>query len=291
MPSTNSTSALTPQATARYQKQVEAAAAALRKDVGSLPSTALLLGVGGSAVRDALDPTNVVSYADLPHMPGEAKGGTVAVGTWEDTPVVVLDTPLPLHDGYTPREAVFPVRMLGAAGIDTLLLTGAAGGIRSELKPGTLMVLTDHINFQGVNPLVGPNVDDWGPRFPDMTEPYAPALRRAADRVARENHLSLRKGVYLGALGPTLGTGAEYRMMRTLGADAVGMGLVPEVIAARHMDVRVGGVAVITDRCSTESPAPVTAEELHAAAADAQPQLLTLLGGLVGAAQGDELTA
>jgi purine-nucleoside phosphorylase len=272
-------SAHTPEATAQYRQQVEAAADDLRDRLGSVPTTALLLGTGEEGVPDAVTAKATCAYADLPHMPEAA--GTVTVGTWNGRRVLVLDAPLSLHDGYTPREVVFPVRMLGAAGVDTLLLTGVAGGIRSELAPGDLMLLTNHINFQGVNPLVGPNVEAWGPRFPDMTDPYDERLQRAAEAAAVDAAFTLRKGVYLGVLGPTLGTAAEYRMMRTLGADAVGTGLVPEVIAARHMGLRVAAVAAIADRCSTDAQEPVSVDEMQSSVESARSSLHALLGGMV----------
>lgn len=278
-------STLTPDATATYQKHVEAAAADLRDRVGALPDTALLLGPGGSAITEHVDVEATCGYSDLPHFPTGDRGGadgTITVGTLDSTPVVVLDAPLPLHDGYTPREVVFPVRMLGVAGVETLLLTGFAGGLRPSLSSGALMLVTDHVNFQGVNPLVGPNVEDWGPRFPDMSEPYDPEVRRAAEAVARKEGLGLRKGVYLAALGPNLGTGAEYQMMRTLGADAVGMGLVPEVIAARHMDLRVGAVVVITDRCTPDATPTISADQMATAADAARPAVRRLLTGVTG---------
>ncbi|MFP4227771.1 MAG: purine-nucleoside phosphorylase [Salinivenus sp.] len=286
MSSSDNPSALTPEATARHRRHVDAAAEFLRDRVDSVPSVALLLGAGGPAISDSVDVTTTIPYADIPHLPRATDEGTVIVGTWNDVSVVVLDALLPLHEGYTPRETVFPVRMLAAAGVETLCLTAVAGGIRSELAPGDLMLLTNHINFQGVNPLVGPNVDDWGPRFPDMTEPYDGRLNRAAEAAAVNGEGALRKGVYLGVLGPTLGTAAEYRMMRTLGADAVGTGLVPEVIAARHMGLRVLALALIADRCSTDAQEPVSVHDMQAAVAVAQPTLRTLLAPVVSAAAG-----
>lgn len=281
----------TPEATARYRRHVDAAAGYLRERIDSVPSIALLLGAGGTTIPEAVEVTTAIPYADIPHLPGTADEGTVLLGTWNDVPVVVLDASLPLHAGYAPREAVFPVRMLAVAGVETLLLTDVAGGIRSELAPGDLMLLSNHINFQGVNPLVGPNVDDWGPRFPDMTEPYDGRLNRAAEAAAVHGAGGLRKGVYLGVLGPTLGTAAEYRMMRTLGADAVGAGLVPEVITARHMGLRVLAIALIADRCSTDAQEPVSVHDMQAAVANAQPALRSVLASVVSAAATEDAAA
>ncbi len=280
MSSSDTASALTAAATTRYRQQVEAAAEFVAEQMDRLPATALLLGAGDASIPQDVSGGTSISYADIPHLPDGADG-TVTIGRWNGAPVVVLDAPLPLHDGYTPREAVFLVRTLAVAGVETLLLTGVAGGIRAEVAPGDVMLVTNHINFQGVNPLVGPNIEAWGPRFPDMTEPYDPQLRQIAEAAAVQSEGALRKGVYLGVLGPTLGTAAEYRMMRTLGADAVGTGLVPEVIAARHMDLRVLALTAIADRCSTDGQVPVSVDDMQSAAESARPLLRTLLARTV----------
>ena len=244
-------SALTADGTAAYQQQVEEAAAALPSL--SSPTVGVL---HDTAVDPLLDDSRVdttLPHADIPHFP--AAEGTLAVGTLDDTQVVELRQNLHLYDGHTPREVTFPVRMLAAAGVDTLLLTATAGSVNPQFGRGDLMLLTDHINFQGQNPLVGPNVEDWGPRFPDMTEPYDPALRRATGDAAREEGISLRKGIYLALLGPNEETAAEHRMARRLGADAVGTSVVPEVIAARHMDLRVMAVTLLTEQhLATDGP-------------------------------------
>ncbi len=280
MSSSDTASALTAAATTRYRQQVEAAAEFLAEQTDRLPATALLLGAGDASIPQDVSGGTAIPYADIPHVPDGADG-TVTIGRWNGAPVVVLDAPLPLHDGYTPREAVFLVRTLAVAGVETLLLTGVAGGIRAEVAPGDVMLVTNHINFQGVNPLVGPNIEAWGPRFPDMTEPYDPQLRQIVETAAVQSEGALRKGVYLGVLGPTLGTAAEYRMMRTLGADAVGTGLVPEVIAARHMDLRVLALTAIADRCSTDDQVPVSVDDMQSAAESARPLLRTLLARTV----------
>ena len=290
MSSSENTSALTAAATTRYRQQVEAAAEFFTEQTDRIPKTAVLLGTGEASVPQDVSAAVTIPYTDIPHVPDGAEG-TVTIGRWNDAPVVVLDAPLPLHDGYTPREAVFLVRMLAVAGVDTLCLTGVAGGIRAEVTPGDVMLVTNHINFQGVNPLVGPNIEAWGPRFPDMTEPYDDRLQQIVETAAVQSEGVLRKGVYLGVLGPTLGTAAEYRMMRTLGADAVGTGLVPEVITARHMDLRVLALTAITDRCSTDDPEPVSVDDMQSAAESAEPFLHALLARTVSEAATTEATA
>jgi len=272
-----------PDATDAYRQRVDAAATALHDRVGAVPERALLLGTGAGLVED-INVDASCPYAELPHFPSEseaARQGTVVVGTLDGTRVLVLTPPLFLHEGHTPRQVAFPIRMLGVTGVETLISSGRAGGLRPEFGPGDLMLVTNHVNFQGLNPLVGPNVEEWGPRFPDMTDPYAPALQRAAGAIARREGLALRKGVYLAVVGPSLGTGAEHRMMQTLGADAVGIGLVPEVIAARHMGLRVAAVTVITERCAPDAPPQAETEHTGPELADARLQ--RLLKGLVTA--------
>ena len=243
MPTAADPSALTADGTAEYKRQVDDAAAALSA-AGTAPAVAILrdLDLDGVLPDDAVEHT--IAYEDLPHYP--AADGVLRIGALGGTQVVELNQDLHLYAGHTPREVTFPVRMLAAAGVDTLLLPATAGSVTPEAGRGDLMLLTDHINFQGQNPLVGPNVEDWGPRFPDMTEPYDPALQRRAHDAARREGIALRKGVYLGLLGPHQETAAEHRMARRLGADVVGTSVVPEVIAARHMGVDVMALVLLT---------------------------------------------
>jgi len=266
-------SAFTAGGTAAYRQQIDEAAAAL-PEVSS-PAVGIL--------HDASPPpllgdtaAHTIPYADIPHVP--ASEGTLTVGTLGGTSVVELSSALHLYDGHTPREVTFPVRMLATAGVEALVLTGPAGSVNPQFGRGDLMLLTDHINFQGHNPLVGPNVEEWGPRFPDMTEPYDAALQRMAGDVAREEGLSLQKGIYLALLGPNEETTAEHRMARRLGADAVGTSMTPEVIAARHMDLQVLALSLITDRhLSGDGATPSTDDTLHTA----RSRLRRLLMGIV----------
>jgi purine-nucleoside phosphorylase len=228
-----------------------------------------------------------VPYADLPHAPGS--GGSLAMGILDGTPVVELSQPLHLYDGHTPREVAFPVRMLAAAGVETLLLTAAAGSVNPRFGRGDLMLLTDHINFQGQNPLVGPNVEDWGPRFPDMTDPYDVALQRTAGDAARAEGISLQKGIYFALLGPNEETAAEHRMARRLGADAVGTSVVPEVIVARHMDVRVLALTILTEQHLSDDGPPASAAD-GTSLRTARSHLRRLLAGIVARLDPDGTT-
>ena len=277
MSTASDSSALTAEGTAAYRRQVEDAASAL-PSLPSSPTVGVLHDTALDALLSEERTETTIPFADLPHFP--ASEGTLTMGTLGGTSVLELSQPLHLYDGHTPREVTFPVRMLAAAGIDTLLLTGTAGSVNPQFARGGLMLLTDHINFQGYNPLVGPNVEDWGPRFPDMTEPYDPSLQRVAGDVARDRGLSLQKGIYLALLGPNRETTAEHRMGRRLGADAVGTTIVPEVIAARHMDVQVMAVALLTERHLTDDDPPAPAEE-GTSLRTARSQLHRLLRGVV----------
>lgn len=285
MSTSDDTPALTAESTRTYRTHVEEAAASFREAVSSVPRLGLVLETGLGGFGEAFEARWTGTADAIPHFP-KADGDrdrTLAVGTLAGTPVAVLDGALSLHDGFTPRQVAFPIRMLAEAGIETLLFANTAGSVHPEVAPSDLFLLTDHINFQGANPLVGPNVEAWGPRFPDMSEPYDPELRRVAEQAALQEGISLQKGIYFAVLGPNLGSQAEYRMVRTMGGDVVGTGTVPEVIAARHMDLQVLAVSVIADRCSPDAVTPVSTGKMTEAVADARPRLRRLLGEVAGA--------
>jgi purine-nucleoside phosphorylase len=187
-----------------------------------------------------------------------------------------------LYEGYSPADVVFPVRVLGALGARTLVISNISGGMHPLWNPGDLVLLADHINLLGANPLIGPNDAALGPRFPDMSDVYSRELRSLAGDVARELHLTLREGVYVAVPGPSLETPAEYRMLRILGADVVGMSTVPEVIAAVHQGMRVLGLSIITDRCLPDALEPASVERILAVARDAEPRLAALVRGVLG---------
>jgi purine-nucleoside phosphorylase len=241
-----------------------------------VPSRAVVLAPELRGPGDAFSAQATWAAGDLPHLPGADDGLALAVGSLGGTPVVVLTGGLSLADGYAPREVVFPVRMLAEAGVETMVCADTAGSLSAEIAPSDLVLVTDHVNLQGANPLVGPNVDAWGPRFPDMSEPYAPALRREAEAAAIGKELPLRQGVYVAVVGPNRPTRAEARMARAIGGDLVGIRTVPEVIAARHMDLRVGALSVVTRRALGD---PAGAPDAPSASlAKARPRLQSLLG-------------
>ena len=264
--------------------QVRETLQAIRKTVDSRPSIGIILGTGLTRLLSQVRQTAAIPYTALPHMPrSTAPGhhGQLVFGTLADKPVVVMDGRFHLYEGYSARDVVYPVRVMKALGVETLLISNVAGGLNPDFSIGDLMVIADHINGQGASPLVGPNEDSLGPRFPDMSQPYDAALIALAEQIAKQQQLPLRRGVYVALLGPQLETKAEYRWLRAIGADAVGMSTVPEVIAAVHARMRVCAVSIISDLCIPETLKPVSVEEIIAVADRTEPLLTQLMVGLV----------
>lgn len=248
--------------------RLEAAANFVRSRVGRELDVGLVLGTGLGDLAEQLEIDVTIDYRDIPGMPRttvEAHAGRLVVGSLEGRSIAVLQGRLHLYEGHSPSDVVFPVRLLRRLGARALFVTFACGGLKSHLEAGDLVVLSDHLNLQGTSPLVGPNDDDVGPRFPDMSEPYDRALRLRALAVAAEHRIVLHPVVYAAVLGPQLETSAEIRMLRVLGADVVGMSTVPEVIAARHAGMRSLAVGVVTNECRPGAPVDV-AEVLRVAA-------------------------
>jgi purine-nucleoside phosphorylase len=266
-------------------EQLDEAKEAIADRVGT-PEVAIVLGSGLGAYADALEDTATVPYAEIPHMPlsgvtGHA--GNLITGRRSGKRVALMQGRVHLYEGYPVKDVVFGVRLLGWIGAKTLIVTNAAGGIAEGLAPGDLMAITDQINLTGTSSLMGPNEDRLGPRFVDMTQAYDPALIELATGVAREHGFALKRGVYAGALGPAYETPAEVRMLRTLGADAVGMSTVLEVLAARHLGLRVLGISCISNLAAGIGDGPLTHEEVTATAKEVQPRFETLLSGIVEA--------
>jgi purine-nucleoside phosphorylase len=263
-----------------YQAQVDEAAHFIAAQTTVAPRAGLILGTGLGQLAESIDGESVISYDAIPHFPVstvESHHGRLILGTLEGLPVVAMQGRFHLYEGYSPRQITFPVRVMAALGVDTLLISNAAGGMNPNFRRGDLMLLTDHINLQGINPLTGPNVAAWGPRFPDMSMPYDEELRAIAEQAALDRALRLQQGVYAAVEGPNLETRAEYRFLRGIGADAVGMSTVPEVIVARHMGLRAMAVSVITDECFPDALEPVSIEDVLAAAGEAEPHLTRLM--------------
>jgi len=271
---------------------LDEAVAAVRAHAQSAPCCGIVLGSGLGGLADEIDPEAAVPYRAIPHFPvptAEGHAGELVLGRLDGRPVAALRGRVHLYEGYTAREVVFPVRLLAALGAPALILSNAAGALNPTFQRGDLMLLTDHINFTGTNPLAGPNDNRLGPRFPDMAQVYDVPLRALAAAAARAEGTPLRAGVYAGVLGPSYETPAEIRMLRGMGADAVGMSTVLEAIAARHAGMRVLGIAVITNAAAgADGAAPRRAggpalshEDVLAAAAAAGPRFVRLVRRIV----------
>jgi len=257
---------------------------AIRTLSGVEPSVGIILGTGlGGLARD-LKVELSIPYGEIPHFPlstVESHEGHLLLGTLAGTPVVAMQGRFHLYEGYSLQEVTFPVRVMGLLGAEVLVVSGACGGMNPLWKPGELVLLDDHINFLGDNPLVGANLDELGPRFPDMSQPYDGELRNLAREVALAEGIPLNEGVYVAVPGPNLETPAEYRMLRAMGADVVGMSTVPEVIVARHMGMRVLGLTIITDACLPDSLEPADVAAIIETAKQAEPSLTALVRGVV----------
>lgn len=256
----------------------------LRKRLPVQPRLGIVLGSGlGDAVGGLRDAAKI-PYKSIPNFPGptvRGHAGTFHLGFWGEVPVAVLEGRLHLYEGYAPAEVVFPARVLALAGVEVLLATCAAGGIAPRAAPGSFMIFSDHLNFQGQNPLAGLHNGRWGARFVDMSQAYDSALRRKAQRAARACGLRCFEGVYAALLGPNYETPAEIRALRRLGADAVGMSTVPEVIAARQMGVRVLAIATITNRAAGLRKQPLSHEDVLEVGKKAGRNLVRLLEALM----------
>ena len=248
------------------------------------PVLGLILGSGLGAFADSFQDRTVIPFSDLPHFPTSTvagHSGNLVIGTSEGVPSVALQGRVHLYEGYSIAEVSYPMRVLGALGIRQLIVTNAAGGINKKFNPGDLMLITDHINQMGTNPLIGSNLEEFGPRFPDMSEAYDSAMQKVARDVALQKSIVLREGVYVGLPGPSYETPAEIRMLRTQGADAVGMSTVPEVIIANHMGIRILGISCITNMAAGILPRKLTHEEVMETAEKASNTFQSLLRGII----------
>jgi purine-nucleoside phosphorylase len=268
-----------------YFDQVEEAANAIRARVPEVPGVAVILGSGLGDFASSLGGAVTVPYEELPHWPASrviGHSGTLVVGKANGRAIVALAGRSHLYEGHDVGRVVFGVRVLGRLGIRTLILTNAAGGVNTGFAQGALMVIDDHINLTGHNPLVGENDERFGVRFPDMTEVYSSRLRRVADEAGRALNLTLPHGIYAAFLGPSYETPAEIRYLRTIGADAVGMSTVPEAIVARHMKMDVLGISCITNMAAGVLPKPLDHAEVMETASRVRGQFIALLESILG---------
>ena len=248
------------------------------------PEYLLILGTGLGELAEKMTIELELPYKDIPHFPVstvESHTGKLLMGYLGGKRVMAMQGRFHYYEGYSMNQIVFPIRVAKMLGIQTLLVSNACGGLNPNFQRGDIMLINDHINFLGDNPLIGPNDPDLGPRFPDMSQPYTKHLLVTANQVALDAGIKIHQGVYLAVSGPMLETRAEYRYMRQLGADVVGMSTVPEVIAAVHMGMKVLGISVITDECFPDSLEPVSLDDVLNAAAMAKPQLTRIVVGIL----------
>ncbi|MGC8794069.1 MAG: purine-nucleoside phosphorylase [Bryobacteraceae bacterium] len=265
-------------------KKLDEAVAFLRQRSNARPHVGVVLGSGLGGFAERLVERCEIRYAEIPHWPvatAEGHAGRLILGRLRDLEVAVMAGRAHLYEGYRPDQVVFGVRVLGRLGAKLLVLTNAAGGINPAFRRGLLVLISDHINLQGANPLVGPNDDSLGPRFPDMTEAYPERLRRVARETASELGIALAEGVYAAMLGPSYETPAEIRFLRTIGADLVGMSTVPEVIAARHMGIAVLAISCVTNMAAGLAPGPLSHREVLETGEMVRENLTRLLEALL----------
>ena len=267
-----------------YYGEVKEAADAIRSRISEVPSVGIVLGSGLGDFANALGDAVTLPYDQIPHWPASriiGHEGKLVVGTAKGRRIAALAGRCHVYEGHDMRRVTFAVRVLGLLGVKALILTNAAGGVNTRFSQGALMVIDDHINLMGTNPLVGANEDRFGARFPDMSEVYSTRLRRFADQAGKAIDLLLPHGVYVGLLGPSYETPAEIRYLRTIGADAVGMSTVPEAIVARHMGMDVLGISCITNMAAGVLPQPLDHNEVMETARRIRGQFIALLEGII----------
>ena len=265
-------------------ERIEACAQAVRSRFPRPVDAAIILGTGLGAVADDMDVEVTIDYRDLPNFPlstVESHNGRLLCGTLAGKTVIAMQGRFHRYEGYSLQQVTFPIRVLRALGAAVLVVSNASGGMHPLWAAGDLMLIADHINLLGDSPLIGPNDDALGPRFPDMSAAYDVELRRIAREVASAEGIRLREGVYVAVQGPNLETRAEYRFLRMCGADVVGMSTVPEVIVARHGGMRVLGVSIITDQCLPDALEPASLDAILGVAREAEPRLTALVAGVV----------
>lgn len=261
-------------------EQIEQTASFLKDKIGIQPKVGLILGTGLGALSKSIEQTACISYEEIPHFARstvQSHQGELLAGHLSGVPIVAMHGRFHFYEGYSLEQITFPVRVMKALGVETLIVSNAAGGMNPLHKTGDLVIISDHINFMGVNPLIGPNDDRLGDRFPDMSTPYTKEYQDLAQAVALKEGIRAHRGVYIGVTGPCLETAAEYRFMRAIGADVVGMSTVPEVIVAVHAGLKVLGLSCVTDMCLPDALEPANVEHIIAVAQEAEPKMNRLV--------------
>ncbi len=264
--------------------RMQQAAAVVRGRCSFTPEVGIVLGTGLGGLVKEIDARATIPYEEIPGFPlstVESHAGRLILGTLRGRNVVAMQGRFHRYEGYSLQEVTFPVRVMHALGAKTLVVTNVSGGMHPLWAPGDLVLIADHINLLGDNPLIGRNDERLGPRFPDMSDPYDAGLRATVRALALEQGVTLREGVYVSVPGPNLETRAEYRMLRAMGADIVGMSTVPEVIVAVHQGMKVAGLSIVTDQCLPDALVPADIEHIIAIANGAEPKLTRLVAALV----------
>jgi purine-nucleoside phosphorylase len=256
----------------------------IRKKVKDDFPVGIILGTGLGGLVKEIKIEYEFDYGELPHFPlstVESHNGKLIFGTIENKKVVAMQGRFHFYEGYSMQQITYPVRVMKFLGVKTLLVSNACGGMNPQYRRGDIMIMTDHINLLGDNPLIGRNEDELGPRFPDMSEAYSNELIKTAENAASENKIKVQKGVYIAVPGPNLETKAEYRFLRAAGADVVGMSTIPENIVANHMGMKVLGISIVTDECFPDSLKPVNVEEIINTAMEAEPKMTLIMKEVV----------
>ena len=265
-------------------EKIESAMKEIRKSYKARPEVAIILGTGLGGLATEIEKKTVIRYESIPHFPRptlEAHAGNLVCGTLSGKEVVAMEGRFHFYEGYTPEEITLPVRVMKMLGAGVLIVSNACGGMNPHYRTGDIVVVEDHINLMGFNPLIGPNDERLGPRYPDMCEPYDLKLVRLVEEIALKNAIRAHRGVYVGVAGPNLETRAEYRFLKTIGADVVGMSTVPEVLVAVHMGMKVVGLSIVTDICLPDALKPANIEEIIRVANEAEPKLTKIVKELV----------
>jgi purine-nucleoside phosphorylase len=262
------------------KERVQETAAFIKKQIGNSPVIGVLSGTGLGESLQSIKISFSCEYKDIPNFPAstvESHLGRLLIGSFGKHNIMAMLGRFHLYEGYSPLEVTFPIRVMQALGVKMLILTNAAGGLNPAFSPGDIMVITDHINLTGHNPLTGPNDDNWGVRFPDMTAPYDHKLAESAVNAGKEEGILLQRGVYAGLMGPSLETPAEVRFLKTIGADAVGFSTVQEVIAGVHAGMKILGLSVITNIHNSDNPSPSAIDEIIDTAGKATPKIEAIM--------------
>lgn len=256
----------------------------LPKAIEFSPEVGIILGTGLGGLAKKIDVEQSVSYGEIPHFPHatvETHEGQITWGTLAGTKIIAMEGRFHFYEGYSLEQITLPIRVMKALGVETLIVSNAAGGMDPHYDAGDIVFLEDQINLMGVNPLIGPNDERLGPRYPDMIEPYSMELLHKAEAIALKRGIRTHRGVYVGVTGPNLETRAEYRFLRTIGADVVGMSTVPEVIVAVHAGIKVLGMSCVTDLCLPDALQPVNIDEIIATAQKSEPMMCQIVEDLL----------